>query len=221
MTKKINEMITKVGPFGSKTEQFLQMMFSKRYNNIEDQQDAYGTESKARFYQESLVEEGLWTAPSLVASYVMLNYPLTTEIADVGSGSGMVGKVFKAGNFLQVDGYDLIPTAANEGRPYYRNVELHNIIESPLPKQYDVITASGILTKGHVDATAAPMLAKSLKPGGELVAHHPLFDDYDYQVEAGWTTQTHFEVKYRKKFVGYIYNGKNVECELVVYKLKG
>tara|TARA_Y100000748_G_C15478568_1_gene481832 strand:- start:166 stop:831 length:666 start_codon:yes stop_codon:yes gene_type:complete len=219
MTKKINEMITKEGPFQSKTEEFLQMMFSKRYNNIEDQIDAYGTESKARFYQASLVDEGLWTAPAMVASYVMLNYPLTTEIADVGSGTGTVGKIFKAGNFLQVDGYDLIPTAAEEGRPYYRNVDICNIIESPLPKQYDVITASGILTRGHVDATAAPMLAKSLKPGGELVAHHPLFDDYDYQVEAGWTKQTNFEVKYRKKFVGYIYNGKNVECELVVYKL--
>ena len=220
MTKKINEMITKEGPFESKTEQFLQMMFSKRYNNIEDQKDAYGTESKAKFYQESLVEEGLWTAPAMVASYVMLNYPLTSEIADVGSGTGTVGKVFKAGNFLQVDGYDLIPTAANEGRPYYRNVELHNIIESPLPRQYDVITASGILTKGHVDATAAPMLAQSLKPGGELVAHHPLFDDYDYQVEAGWTTQTCFAVKCKKEFVGYKYNGNDVKCELVVYKLK-
>ena len=150
MTKKINEMITKEGPFQSKTEEFLQMMFSKRYNNIEDQIDAYGTESKARFYQASLVDEGLWTAPAMVASYVMLNYPLTTEIADVGSGTGTVGKIFKAGNFLQVDGYDLIPTAAEEGRPYYRNVDICNIIESPLPKQYDVITASGILNRKSV-----------------------------------------------------------------------
>ena len=44
--------------------------------------------------------------------------------------------------------------------------------------------------------------------------------DYDYQVDAGWTTQDYFEVKSRKEFVGYTYNGNDVKCELVVYKLK-
>ena len=219
MTKHLKEMTSKT-EYKNILERFLQKIFSKGYNNIEEQLDVYGTEDKANFYQDSLIKMGGWAAPAKVCSYVMLNHGSRVSIADVGCGTGMLGKIFKAGNYHNVDGYDLSPAMLDISKPYYNTVMKCNIVEEPLDKKYDVITASGILTRGHVDATAAPMLAKSLKPGGELVAHHPLFDDYDYQVEAGWTTQTYFEVKDRKKFVGYIYNGKNVECELVIYKLR-
>ena len=219
MTKHLKEMTSKT-EYKNILERFLQKIFSKGYNNIEEQLDVYGTEDKANFYQASLINMGGWTAPAKVCGHVMLNYENDVAIADIGCGTGMLGKIFKAGNYHNVDGYDLSQAMVDISKPYYQTVKMCNIIEAPLDKKYDVITASGILTRGHVDATAAPMLAKSLKPSGELVAHHPLFDDYDYQVEAGWTTQTHFEVKDRKKFVGYIYNGKNVECELVIYKLR-
>ena len=127
MTKHLKEMTSKT-EYKNILERFLQKIFSKGYNNIEEQLDVYGTEDKANFYQDSLIKMGGWAAPAKVCSYVMLNHESRVSIADVGCGTGMLGKIFKAGNYHNVDGYDLSPAMRDISKPYYNTVMQCNIV---------------------------------------------------------------------------------------------
>lgn len=218
MTKHIKE-ITSRTEYSSDLEQFLQSVYTLNFNRPDEQMEIYGTDQKARFYHSSLVEDHGWVPPAKAASYVMLNFHRDRHIADIGCGTGAIGKLLQTGNYTNVDGYDLSPAMTQIASPYYKSVKVHNVIDKPLDSRYDAITATGVFTKGHLDASVLPNLTQSLRPNGELVVTFPLFKDYDYEKEAGWKQQDLVEEKFRQVFDGYTLNNNSMMMQLVVYKL--
>jgi len=218
MTKHIKE-ITSRTEYSSDLEQFLQSVYTLNFNRPDEQMEIYGTDQKARFYHSSLVEDHGWVPPAKAASYVMLNFHRDRHIADIGCGTGAIGKLLQTGNYTNVDGYDLSPAMTQIASPYYKSVKVHNVIDRPLDGRYDAITATGVFTKGHLDASVLPNLTQSLRPDGELVVTFPLFKDYDYEKEAGWKQQDLVEEKFRQVFDGYTLNNNSMMMQLVVYKL--
>jgi predicted TPR repeat methyltransferase len=200
----------------SKHEQLISKVYTHGYNNLDEQLSVY--EPWSEHYDQSMITDGVWTGPGKAAGYVMLNYPWDCAIADIGCGTGIVGKILKTSNYLNVDGYDVSQGMMDHAIAHYKTVKFCNIAETPLPKQYDVITATGVFTRGHVDATAVPNVIKSLKPGGELVVTFPVLEDYDYEVEAGWSLQDQLKATHRQKFDSYTSNGKRLQHELIIYK---
>lgn len=201
-----------------KTEKLISQVYSHTYNNVDEQLNIY--DDWAKTYDSTVVGECAWTGASKAAGYVFLNYPWDVQIGDVGCGTGILGKILRTGNYSNIDGYDVSQKMMEYAKEYYKTTEFCNIAETPLPKRYDIITATGIFTKGHVDATAVPHLKNSLNPGGELVVTFPVLEDYNYEVEAGWTKQTDFKVIHRQIFGSYSSDSERLQHELIVYKLK-
>jgi hypothetical protein len=145
-------------------------------------------------YVEEIIDIAGWLGPSKTSAYAIMNFDSDIEIADLACGPGTGGKILKSSHYNNVDGYDITPTFMNIAKTYYRSVDYCNILQTPLPKKYPVILASGLFTKGHLSAAPAKNIADSLTDDGVFVMTNPAMSDYDYMKESGWDSQRYLRV---------------------------
>ena len=144
-------------------------------------------------YHEQVIDELGWKCHTLAAQWVADNFPEGTEVADIGCGNGQVGLGLQAHDY-KIDGYDLNPNMIERFiATNYRSISVFDITKQPLPKQYKCITAIGVLTIGHVDASASRNLADSLTDDGLLYCSMGKHD-CDWFFEGGWNSQKDLEV---------------------------
>lgn len=161
------------------------------FDNVEKQLEIF---ENWKTYTKEIIETAGWLGPSKTSAYAIMNYDPDIEIADLACGPGLGGKMLKTALYHNVDGYDITPSFMNQAMPYYRNVSFCNILETPLPKKYPLILASGLFTKGHLSAAPAKNIADSLTDNGVMVMTNPAMSDYDYMQESGWNTQPYLKV---------------------------
>tara|TARA_B100000809_G_scaffold235005_1_gene252922 strand:- start:152 stop:739 length:588 start_codon:yes stop_codon:yes gene_type:complete len=144
-------------------------------------------------YHEQVIEGLGWKCHILGANWVIDNFPEGTEVGDIGCGNGQVGLGLINHKYL-IDGYDLNQPMLNRFiAGNYRTTKKLDITKEPLPQKYKCLTAIGVLTKGHVDASASKNIADSLTDDGLLfcsMAKH----DGDWYYDGGWSSQHDLEV---------------------------
>ena len=144
-------------------------------------------------YNEQVIEDLGWKCHTLASEWIINNFKHGTEVADIGCGNGQVGFGIDQGSYL-IDGYDVNQKMLDRFiAKNYRSKQLHDITQSPLPKQYDCITAVGVLTQGHVDASASKNLADSLTDEGLLFCSMSKHNG-DWFFDGGWDSQKNLEV---------------------------
>lgn len=101
--------------------------------------------------------------------------PATLRIADVGCGTGLVGKALTDLGYTNIDGLDLSPemiVKARESGWYTQLFDGVNINQS-LPENfhnaYDVTVCLGVFTLGHVLPEALCQLVEMTRPSGLVV----------------------------------------------------
>jgi len=166
------------------TKKWLDEVYAKTNSELYDNWDNYN---------EQVIEELGWKCHTLASEWIIANFSNGTEVADIGCGNGQVGFGINQGLYL-IDGYDVNQQMLDRFiAKNYRSKQLHDITKAPLPKQYNCITAIGVLTQGHVDASASKNLADSLTNNGLLFCSMSLHDG-DWFVEGGWNSQQYLEV---------------------------
>ena len=180
-------MITQIGLKMSNLKQNLGDSYSNGFDDANEQIKLYG---KWETYTKDICEEAGWLGPLKTTQYVIDNVDVRHEIADLACGPGPGGEILWRKGYANVDGYDLTEAFLEKAKQHYRNVGVIDIVKQPLPKQYDIILASGVFTKGHLSSAPAENIANSLKENGLLIITTPHMDDYDYIAESGWDKQT-------------------------------
>lgn len=176
------------------------------FDNVEKQIDVFENWVN---YVEEILETARWLGPSKTTAYAISNFDSDTEIADLACGPGTGGAILKMALYNNVDGYDITPRFLKAAVPFYRSVNYCNILETPLPKKYPLILASGLFTRGHLSSAPAKNLADSLTDDGLLVMTNPAMSDYDYMEEAGWNDQPYLrEVEVHGPWKSLITDGK-------------
>lgn len=145
-------------------------------------------------YVDEILHTAGWLGPSKTTAYAVSNYDSDVEIADLACGPGTGGAMLKMALYNSVDGYEITPSFLKQAEPFYRVVGYCNILETPLPKKYDVILASGLFTRGHLSSAPAKNIADSLTDDGVLVMTNPAMEGYDYMQESGWNDQSHLRI---------------------------
>ena len=145
-------------------------------------------------YIDEILHTAGWLGPSKTTAYAISNYDADIEIADLACGPGTGGAILRMALYNNVDGYDITPRFMKAAEPFYRSVNYCNIVETPLPRKYNLILASGLFTKGHLSSKPAKNIADSLTDDGVLVMTNPAMNDYDYMTESGWNSQPYLKV---------------------------
>ena len=191
-------------------------IYSKGFNSAEQSNSVYNQWAE---YDEQVLGEGRWTGHSMGASYVIWNYTPDVRVCDLGCGTGAVGKLLKTANYNRVWGFDISKTMIVKALPYYKDVQLINIVEQPYPGEYDVVTAIGVFTKGHLDATPLENLSKCLVSKGKICTTTPItINDYNYEEYAGWNKQTLFTKVLEKPSNSWYENGKQYQHNFCVWE---
>lgn len=166
------------------TKKWLDEVYAKSNSELYDNWDNYN---------KQVIEELGWKCHTLASKWITNNFNAGTEVADIGCGNGQVGFGLVDQDYV-IDGYDVNQRMLDRFiAKNYRSKQLHDITKAPLPKQYDCITAIGVLTQGHVDASASKNLADSLTDEGLLFCSMSLHDG-NWFVEGGWNSQKDLEV---------------------------
>lgn len=182
---------TKIGLKMNTLNDTLAASYVDGFDDVEKQLEIF--DNWKNYIQDIIITAG-WLGPSKTAAYTISNYDPTEEIADLACGPGTGGAILKLARYENVDGYDITPSFMEQARPFYRSVNYCNIVETPLPRKYNLILASGLFTKGHLSSKPAKNLADSLTDDGVLVMTNPAMDDYDYMTESGWNSQPYLKV---------------------------
>jgi len=165
-------------------EKWLDEVYGKDNNQLYDEWDNY---------HEQVIEGLGWKCHTLAAQWIANNFPEGTEVADIGCGNGQVG-LGLAEHDYKIDGYDLnIKMLERFIATNYRTITKLDISKKALPKKYKCITAIGVLTKGHVDSSAAEHLANSLTDDGLLYCSMSKHNG-DWFYDGSWSSQKHLEV---------------------------
>jgi SAM-dependent methyltransferase len=144
-------------------------------------------------YHEQVIDGLGWKCHILASQWIADNFAEGTEVADIGCGNGQVGIGLQAHDY-KIDGYDINqPMLDRFIAKNYRSIQIHDITKAPLPKKYKCITAIGVLTIGHVDASASKNLADSLTNDGLLYCSMGKHN-VDWFFEGGWSSQKDLEV---------------------------
>ena len=187
--------------------------YDNGFDNTEGSKEIFGTWPT---YEED-INEGRWLAPVKTAAYVMHNFNPDVEVADIACGTGLVGKLLRPAFYDNVDGYDITVECLEVAKEFYRDTSYNDICVDPLPKKYDVITASGCFAPGHMSAKPSKNIADSLKEDGVFVMTNPSFkafghallgSDYSYLEEGGWNAQTDLTMIYESDpYPSLLHNG--------------
>jgi trans-aconitate methyltransferase len=101
----------------------------------------------------------------LLASYVPRR---STEVIDLGCGTGAVGVRLAALGFERIDGADLSPEMLDIARAkgVYRSLTTMDLTEPIMPThRYGAAISAGTFTSGHVGPLAIAEIVKPLTPG--------------------------------------------------------
>ena len=99
----------------------------------------------------------------------------TSEIYDVGCGTGLMGRLLHQQGFREIDGMDASEQFVSEAirRGHYRNCESFYLGEDALPQQrlgrYDLVTAHGVWVPNHMPAKALMDCVGALREGGYFI----------------------------------------------------
>ena len=187
--------------------------YDNGFDNTHGSKEIFGTWPT---YEED-INEGRWLAPVKTAAYVMHNFNPDVEVADIACGTGLVGKLLRPAFYDNVDGYDITVEFLEVAKEFYRDTAYNDICAEPLPKKYDVITASGCFAPGHMSAKPSKNIADSLEKDGVFVMTNPSFKafghallgrDYSYLEEGGWNAQTDLTMIYESDpYPSLLHNG--------------
>ena len=175
--------------------------YANGFDNTTGSKEIFGTWTT---YEED-INAGRWLAPVKTAAYVMHNFNPDVEIGDIACGTGLVAKHLRPAFYDNVDGYDITVEFLEKAKEFYRDTAYNDICADPLPKKYDVITASGCFAPGHLSAKPSKNIANSLKENGVFVMTNPSFREfghailgpnYSYIEEGGWNAQTDLTMIY-------------------------
>jgi predicted TPR repeat methyltransferase len=96
-----------------------------------------------------------------------------STILDIGCGTGLLATRLAAVGFVTIDGIDYSPEMLDQERQtgVYRSLFQADVNERLDfdDGEYDVVTAMGIFSFGHVYATALDALCRILRPSGHLI----------------------------------------------------
>ena len=142
-------------------------------------------EEWAAHYDRDLVEGMGWDKPTRVGEVLLPHLPPNPEILDVAAGTGLMGQFLHDQGYRQIEGVDFSAQMlqAAQKRGVYRRLHQLDLLQPlPLP-QFDVVTAVGIFTEGHLGAEVLEPLGRLVKEGGLLALS--LRDDLlpQYQAE--------------------------------------
>jgi SAM-dependent methyltransferase len=101
----------------------------------------------------------------LLASYLASR---STEVIDLGCGTGAVGVRLAALGFERIDGVDLSPEmlAVARAKGIYRSLATMDLTKPIVPTHhYGAAISAGTFTSGHVGPSAIAEIAKLLVPG--------------------------------------------------------
>jgi len=140
-------------------------------------------------YEEDLLGMGWCVHKKIVDVMKTIDDIDNLSKADIGCGSGLVGKEWGR---KDIDGFDLVPTMCDLARNSYANMRIHNIEEEPLHKKYDVIIMCGTFTDYTLDASCLQNVSDSLEDDGVLITSIPF--NSDYFNTSGWSKQEVFEL---------------------------
>jgi SAM-dependent methyltransferase len=171
-------------------------------------------------YNEQMVHQE-YKLPQLFQQYIEVLRPIEGHlvrdgdfhIAEIGVGTGLVANAIKGDRSSAVhwDGYDWAPKAVEASLPFYATVTEHDIVQAPLPKQYDVIIMCNVFDKWMLDYQCAGNIYDSLKPGGVLIASFPR--EFAYWPKSGWEYDWRFDIidslQYHKTWKPYTPIGRH------------
>lgn len=113
----------------------------------------------------------------------------SVKIADVGCGTGLLGKPLHALGYTQLDGIDLSPDMTEKAKQtgcyqqLYSGVNLNQPLPEALHKQYDASICVGTFTPGHVHPEALLQMVELTKTNGLVVlsTRIPYYDSTNFQ----------------------------------------
>jgi len=124
-------------------------------------------------YDHEMLDKLGYTSPASIAAILIEQLPDTTsEILDLGCGTGLTCRLLAERGYNQLDGIDLsremLKVAHQRG--IYRNL-MDGDLNQPLQLEsdsYDGVISSGTFTHGHVGPDPMDEVFRILKPGGIL-----------------------------------------------------
>jgi len=162
--------------------------FGTSIDNIQEQKNIY---ENLDFTNEVVYKQG-WIGYSKTAAYVIYNFEKHISVADIGCGTGFTGALLKLSGFESVDGYDIVEKYIETSKKYYNKTAYCNILESTLPRKYDVIMASGLFNFYCLSAKPAKNIYNSLNDNGIFIMVNPA--DPSYLKDHGWLDQSYFSI---------------------------
>jgi len=142
-------------------------------------------EEWAAQYDRELVEGMGWDKPTRVGEVLLPFLPEQPEILDVAAGTGLMGQFLHDHGYRHLEAVDFSAQMlrAAEKRGVYRHLHQLDLLQPLLLPQFDVVTAVGIFTEGHLGAEGLEPLGRLVKAGGLLALS--LRDDLlpNYQAE--------------------------------------
>lgn len=145
-----------------------------------DRLSAYYRDWAAR-YDEDLAQEA-YHAPALISDWVLelamqheLGAPGGLRVFDAGCGTGLLGVALQACGVQHIVGVDLsteMVAQAHKTGAYEAlcgEIDLNVPLPDALSGPFDVVTAAGVFTQGHVGPQRLDALLETLCPGGLLV----------------------------------------------------
>ncbi|MEL6966547.1 MAG: methyltransferase domain-containing protein [Pseudomonadota bacterium] len=129
----------------------------------------------AASYDQEVGQDNGYAQPARVADMLArFSDPKSVRVFDAGCGSGLSGVALASAGVTTIDGCDFSPemlARAKEKGVYTSLFEAD--LNQPLTRipdaSYDIVTAVGIFSFGHVDPKACEELLRILKPHGHLI----------------------------------------------------
>jgi predicted TPR repeat methyltransferase len=98
------------------------------------------------------------------------------QVADMGCGTGLVGKGLIEQGYAIIDGMDISPEmiviAREQGlyRELYDEIDINLPLRNDWHSRYDAVICCGVFTLGHVQPESLYQLLQITRPGGLVVA---------------------------------------------------
>lgn len=139
----------------------------------EEVRDAYNL--WAASYDENLLEDLDYVMPKRAADALSaIAEDKSTQILDVGCGTGLSGKALMSVGFTNIDGCDISTEMLRRAQDLgiYGTLMEANLVAPPIAVEtnaYDAATAIGVFSHGHLDVNATEEVIRVVKPGGPIV----------------------------------------------------
>jgi len=128
----------------------------------------------ATYDQEVGVDNGYAQPMRTAQALLDLGVSRDVSILDVGCGSGLSGESLASAGFENIDGNDFSEEmlAVAEAKSVYRSLRFADLNAGQpdiADEIYDVVTAVGVFSFGHVEPDACDDLMRLIKPGGHMI----------------------------------------------------